>query len=396
MSRPARLISCDEAGFTGPELLNEDQPYFVYAAVDLSSAEAKAIVDRTRAEHRVQAPELKSKVLRKRNDWPQISGEVATATEGRALVISFNKRLALAGKAFEYVFEPVLEDNNFIFYANDLQRFVMNALYRVILDSKADLKQLADELQRFMRSFDPATAPSIFAQRGRRGEKSIIVDCLLRFARGYNLRIAQRTAHLRADDAGIGKWALDLTGTALFSLILRGWGRRHHRIHVLCDESKPLKAIASLFDNWIGRKDGFAMPLGGEVQANLDEPIEFGSSAIHPSLQIADILAGATADSLRHPESETFARFAAWVARHAHEDQVHPDADTIDTRSVRPCVNLAALRELARRADGNLDPLDGMAEFYAAQYLRFRSPASRIRRTPRIIGDQQRPRRHTG
>ncbi len=30
-----RLISCDEAGFTGNNMLNADQPYFSYASHDL-------------------------------------------------------------------------------------------------------------------------------------------------------------------------------------------------------------------------------------------------------------------------------------------------------------------------------------------------------------------------
>ncbi|PCJ04638.1 MAG: hypothetical protein COB16_17975 [Rhodobacteraceae bacterium] len=35
-----RLISFDESGFTGPELLNEEQPYFVYASHGLTIEEA--------------------------------------------------------------------------------------------------------------------------------------------------------------------------------------------------------------------------------------------------------------------------------------------------------------------------------------------------------------------
>src|SRR3712207_5877551 len=189
MPEHARLISCDEAGFTGPELLNEEQPFFVYAAIDLTPSETQTIIDQTRATHRVQAPELKSKVLRKRPKWPQIAGDVARAAEGRAIVISLDKRLNLAGKAFEYLFEPVLEDNSALFYRHNLHRFLMNALHRVMLGSGKGVDQLAVELQEFMRSFDPATAPAIFEQRDRRDEASAVLDCLLRFVRGYASRI---------------------------------------------------------------------------------------------------------------------------------------------------------------------------------------------------------------
>ena len=50
MTEPhVQLISCDEAGFTGPELLDPDQPVFTYAAVDLDPAEASAIIESVRA-----------------------------------------------------------------------------------------------------------------------------------------------------------------------------------------------------------------------------------------------------------------------------------------------------------------------------------------------------------
>ncbi|KGE79925.1 hypothetical protein LW14_26200 [Rhizobium sp. H41] len=63
-----RLISCDEAGYTGPKLLDDNQPYFAYAAIDLTPDEARKIVSDTRAKHHIQAPELKASLLRKREN----------------------------------------------------------------------------------------------------------------------------------------------------------------------------------------------------------------------------------------------------------------------------------------------------------------------------------------
>lgn len=379
---PPRLISCDEAGFTGPELLNEDQPVFAYAAVDLTPAEAQAIIDATRAKHRIQAPELKSKVLRKRANWPAIAAEVAEAAEGRASVIAFDKRLNLAGKTFEYLFEPVLEDNNILFYRHNLHRFLMNALHRVMVASGEGVDELALELQEFMRSFDPAAAPALFATGRGRDDVSVVLDCLLRFVRGYARRIEGRTAHLRAGESDIGKWALDLTSAGVFSLVLRGWGLRYPSIELLCDDSKPLRAVAPFFDNLVDRDERIDITDGRRmvpVRANLAKPLAFGSSAQHPTLQIADILAGTTADVIKRPGEAAFAPLGAWVGRHLHEDHVLPDDDVIDTRAIGPRVNVAILRELARRADLGLDPLDGMEGVYKAAAARFRSPASRIR-----------------
>jgi hypothetical protein len=384
MPHPTRLISCDEAGFTGPQLLNEDQLLFVYAAIDLTPPEAQAIIDKSRMRHRIQAPELKSKVLRKRANWPSIAAEIAQAATGRALVIAFDKRLNLAGKTFEYLFEPVLEENNALFYRSNLHRFLMNALHRVMISSGQGVDSLANELQEFMRSFDPNAAPTLFERGESSDDSSVVLNCLLRFVRGYAQRIEARTAHLRDGESDIGKWTLDLTNAAVFSLVMRGWGLRYDTIELLCDDSKPLRASTSFFDAFVERNEGVEITDGRRmvpVRANLAKPIAFGSSAQHPTLQIADIVAGATADALTSPSDPAFSLLSDWVSRHLHEEYVLPDDDVIDTRLIEPRVNLAIIRELARRADLGLDPLAGMERVYSDAYARFRSPASRVRRS---------------
>lgn len=60
MDIPPALISCDEAGFTGPKLLDDNQPIFAYAAIDVSAEEADAIAKAIKTKYRVQAPELEA------------------------------------------------------------------------------------------------------------------------------------------------------------------------------------------------------------------------------------------------------------------------------------------------------------------------------------------------
>lgn len=98
------------------------------------------------------------------------------------------------------------------------------------------------------------------------------------------------------------------------------------------------------------------------VRAKLSKPMAFGSSAQDPTLQVADILAGATADVTRDPGNPAFAAVGPWVARHMHPNHVLPDDEVIDLGKLGLRVNLSVLEELARRADRGLDPLDGMAE----------------------------------
>ncbi|KAA9382679.1 hypothetical protein [Neorhizobium galegae] len=79
---PPRLISCDEAGYTGPKLLDDNQPYFAYASVDLTPEEATEIVTAARAKYHIQAPELKAGLLRKRENWPAIALDILKSFDG--------------------------------------------------------------------------------------------------------------------------------------------------------------------------------------------------------------------------------------------------------------------------------------------------------------------------
>jgi hypothetical protein len=115
------------------------------------------------------------------------------------------------------------------------------------------------------------------------------------------------------------------------------------------------------------------------ARCNLAGPIVFGKSEINPTIQVADVTAGATADVFKRAGDSSLASLASWVNRNLHGDHILPDPELIDTRLIEPRVNLAVLRDLARRADCAQDPLKGMDRFYNASIKRFRSPAARIR-----------------
>ncbi|WP_281033864.1 MULTISPECIES: DUF3800 domain-containing protein [unclassified Mesorhizobium] len=382
MLKPPALISCDEAGFTGPKLLDEDQTIFAYAAIDLTADEGKVIVEEMRAKYKVQSPELKAGLLRKRKNWIEIAQGLATRLRGRAMVMICDKRLNLGGKAYEYIFEPVLAENSALFYRYNLHRFVMNALHRIMYTNGQPVHQIATELQTFMRSFKPEDAPALFDGSHQGNHAHIVVNCVLRFAKGFAAKIAEESTHLQEDENPVGKWTLDLTATALWSLLLTGWGHRHARLDVLCDESKPLGAMVDSFNGFVGRTEAIPINDGQNprtLKANLAQPIRFGTSIDNPTLQIADVIAGLSVDAIRYANNPNFAGLRRWLDGHMHIDYTLPDDDWIDTRKIQPRVNLAILQELALRADRGADPLNGMDAFYAAAFKKFKSPASRVR-----------------
>ncbi len=205
---------------------------------------------------------------------------------------------------------------------------------------------------------------------------------MLRFARGYSERIKARTQHLK-DDADFGKWVLDLTSTALMSLLVNGFGPKHQQLEVLCDESKPLKGIASTFDGFIGRDEEFPLHGGNRVvsaRLNLAGPIRFGQSHDNPTLQIADLIAGLAAQLYgRNPPAE-LQLLKAKLDRHLHEDHILPEtAGDSQMTAVEKQANMFVLRHLAGRAALGADPLKGTAKVYVQAFKRAGSVGQRLR-----------------
>jgi hypothetical protein len=134
---------------------------------------------------------------------------------------------------------------------------------------------------------------------------------------------------------------------------------------VACDQSKPLQAQAEVFDVMIGRTDALRFDLGDRSSAaswNMAAPISFVASRSHAGVQLADLIAGVAAAL---PTGKLGAGLADQVRGHLLADCIYPDMDFLDLGS-DAAVNFMVLEELATRADERADPLEGMAEFYAA------------------------------
>lgn len=364
-----RLISFDEAGFTGPNLVDESQPYFIYASHDLTVEEAQCLADTLRRQYRIQGNELKATRLKKRKDWEKILVHVCEKTRGRTKIIAHNKKAALAGKFFEYFFEPVLCQNSMLFYSTDFHRYIMNNVYQMISDGSENVNDIMKQMQAFMRSFDPTVAPSIFS--GNKN-KEVEMDRILRFCRGYSKEIIEQSVHLRTDIEKSGKWTLDLTTTSLFSLLFYGWGHTYSHLRLLCDDSKPLSAGISIFNGWVGQDQSVSITDGKsahEIRGNLVAPVKLGSSATHPTLQVADLLAGIAMDTISRG-SRANQEALIWLQRHQHRHSIDFQENFTQRKNPSVAVGREILKELARRADANIDPLEGMPSFVSREITR--------------------------
>lgn len=218
-------IACDEAGHTGPDLLQQDQRYFAFGSVALSDQEAFDIIQQARKAHPVQMPELKASKLLGSAAGIRLVSSIFEAVEGRYTVVMHDKLLALCAWLFEYIYEPVFKDDPHLVYSKDLHRYVAMFAWTWMTARTSEAETTIREFQNYMRSKDPADAPFLFnTPRQLSEEHGDPFDSILAFAYGYRDRIVQDNTGLKSDLPEGGKWTLDLSASALWSH-LNHWGR---------------------------------------------------------------------------------------------------------------------------------------------------------------------------
>src|SRR5213593_3514807 len=136
-SRPPKVegtasVFCDEAGFTGNNLLDGEQEVFALAGAAIEPDRAKEVVERTVRDFRLQGTELKgSRMLKTDAGRRAVTFVLKTCAENVRLVTHL-KKFALACKFFEYIFEPPLAEQNSIFYGCGFHLFIGNLLWMML------------------------------------------------------------------------------------------------------------------------------------------------------------------------------------------------------------------------------------------------------------------------
>lgn len=358
----AQKIYFDESGFTGNNLLNEKQNYFAYASVATNPDEAKGVVDRIVKKYNVQGGELKGKNLVKYNRGRRAMDDILTHFEGRVKISISDKKYALACKFFEYIFEPSLSDINSLFYSIKFHLFIANILYVEFLARGAGADEIFNEFESLMREMDEPRLTSLFSSSVHR-ENSPILTQIREFAIH---RIDDIRGELDSLRGGVtGKWILDLTGSALGSLLAH-WGLMFEEMTAICDESKPLMENSDFFDSMIGRKGETLFvdsPTGKQpLTFNLSGPIQFASSTVEHGIQIADTLAAAAVFAVSNPGDPMAQKWAAMLPEIGKYGSVLPDFDYLDLNGMAAKRNALVLLELHSRAINKKNLLDGMGE----------------------------------
>lgn len=225
------------------------------------------------------------------------------------------------------------------------------------------------EFEWFMRTLDPDRAPLLFkagVQSSQPGKDPF--ELILQFALGYRDIIVADNANIAVETPDQGKWTLDLSISALFSLC-NHWGQTRRPLAITCDDSKPLKAMAHLLDG--GANDPI-IERARTVMGNKDvlgwkmaRPVAFADSRNHPALQVADIAAGAVNAVVAGRGDPDLRVLTELVVPHLHEHAILPDFDIVDfSRNREAAVNWLMLYEMAKRAQAKADPYEGLRELY--------------------------------
>lgn len=98
-------IFCDESGFSGNSLLDEEQPLFVYASVAIESDYAQNLVQRVTQQRGLQGTELKASNLLKHGRGRAAINDVLKEVAAKSRIVLWDKTYALATLIYEYLFE---------------------------------------------------------------------------------------------------------------------------------------------------------------------------------------------------------------------------------------------------------------------------------------------------
>lgn len=348
-------IACDEAGHTGPDLLASDQRYFAFASVNVTDDEAWALISEARRCHPVQMPELKASKLMGSNRGRRLVAQIVEGLEGKFAICAHDKLLALCGWVFEYIFEPVYQDDPRIFYQKDFHRFIAMYCYLWFLDDRSEAKDALEQFQAFMRSRDPNDAPALFNFAGGplTGEPHPF-ELVQRFATGHKKKIARDVGNIEKHTSDKGTWTLDLSASGLWSH-LNHWGKLKKPINVICDDSKPLRAIEADLDG-IARNAAIARAevLLGEKDLGwqLAKPIEFVDSRARPSVQLADILASTAVYCYSNGLPDGMVQTGEIMDEGMLRDSIFPDFERVKLEHDKVKVDYAVLYELAATSEG--------------------------------------------
>ena len=350
ISKKKQTFYFDEAGFTGNNLLDPSQPVFVYAGVAIDEDIASQLHADALSCYGIEAQELKgANLIRSRKGRETIS-LILENISGYCHLMVANKEYALAGKFFEYVFEPVLTDYNSLFYAIDFHKFIATFLY---IYSRAGKYHVAEALKSFVEMMRSQNAEhfEIVLSHLSHFDQSDPIGMIFTFSLCHRNRIEDEIVRMKKYNTATN-WSLELSMTALHWL-LASWGEQFEVLEVYCDKSKPLQDEKGFLEALIGREDKAYIRLGNQptslITYNLSGPINLVDSKDSHGVQIADVVSSSLAYAYKNPNEDASKEWMN-LMREVPANQIIPESIHIDLTQEGAFVNAMVLRELVDRS----------------------------------------------
>ena len=358
MKETLQEIYCDESGFTGNDLLDQGSTYFAYASVAINHEEATEYVNNIIQKYKLQGGELKGRNLLKSTKGKKVIPKILSTFKNRIKVGVYHKKFNLACKFYEYIFEPPLSEKSSLFYQIKFHRFISNILYLDFVCRSEEAEKIFSDFQNLMRK-----KPNYLFSSSETPDMSPLDD-IKTFCIHHRDTINQELNSLRETD--IGKWILDLSTSALFS-ILCDWGKEFNQLKVFCDVSKPLKENKELFDVWIGIEDkiyfDFFQGVEEPITFNLSQEVQFVESDKFPGIQIADVAAAACAYAFKEGVNQNTESWIEHIPGMVIGKSVIPDLSYTDLNTLDAQRNGLLLIYLVKRSINKQPLLDGIEEF---------------------------------
>lgn len=297
------LIYCDEAGNSGENLLDKNQPFFILASNDFTSSEAKQLLEHVRSP---QGGEPKFKTLKKTNEGVSRLSRFFSdprLNKHRVAANVFHKRFMVVTKMVDLIVETLAHQLGKDIYRGGMNIGMSNMLYYCLpaFCGKEATDQFLASFVDLMRNRSESHVTAYFESG-----KNLLENCSDDNFKETLFWFVE-PKFFEHWFKGIYDLALDPAIPALFQHI-NTWGiRKENRFRVIHDRSKPILASEKDFHDMMAMSEEqskmvgydrrkFAFPLRAES-------LEQGDSLEHPQLQIADICAGAINHYLKSREN---------------------------------------------------------------------------------------------
>lgn len=298
-----RWVACDESGWDGEQLLNGSR-YLVYASVAIDDTQAAPIVEHLREDTGTrQSPELKFRLFKDRSARRAALGALwgpGGALEDRCSVYLVDKHYAIAAKAIDLLLEEQEHAAGRDLYADGRAQHMARTLAS---QGRRALREAGHA--RLLKAFvalasargrkDPEAAVKHFYQEletaWAASTRKDVTDIL------FQLRATRSHADLLyGEDEPFGMLEMLIPALAQAA---RYWAARIGPVNVLADEQRSFTDQALAHIATQVRITWGATP-SSRIRAQPVRALVRGVSSAHPSIQLADLLAGAASAAASH------------------------------------------------------------------------------------------------